>query len=109
MSTTTDTITWGSSYDLSAVAQDDAGDPITLDGTWSAACRVSKGRVGGEKLIDVPMSISGGAASCSIDTTGPEWKPGVYYYDIRLTDSDGNNYWASPVKLVLTNRNTPPS
>lgn len=109
MSTTTDTIIWGTPYDLSAVAQDDAGDPITMDGTWSAACRISKGRIGGEKLIDVSMSISEGAAVGSIETSGPEWAPGVYYYDIRLTDGDGTDYWTAPVKLVLTNRNTPPS
>lgn len=105
----TDEITWGESYDIAAQAGDAAGEPITMDGTWSAALRITRQLLGGETVVDLPMPIVDGAAQISLDTGEEGWAPGTYIYDTRLTDPDGYDYWSEPVKLVLRNRNTPPS
>lgn len=107
MATTTDEIIWGETYDISVSAQDTAGDPITLDGTWSAACRITEDRIGGDVIANPTMTIADGIATTTLDTGDEEWSHGIYYYDIRLTDSDGHDYWTSPVRLILANRNTP--
>ena len=103
----TDTITHGETYDIQATAQDAAGDAITLDGTWSAACRITKNKIDGIIILEPTMTIAAGTASTSIDTGDAEWSPGSYYYDIRITDSDGNDQWSEPVNLILESRNTP--
>lgn len=107
--TATDSIVWGETYDLSVAAKDADGVDITLDGTWSAACRITKDRVGGEVILNPAMTIADGVATCAIDTGGAEFEAGNYFYDVRLTDSAGNDYWSAPVKLTLNNRNTPSS
>jgi len=104
---TTDTITWGENYDISATAADADGVAIVIDGTWSAALRVTKTSVGGPIIAEPTMTIAAGAATCAIDTGDAPWKPGVFYYDIRFTDPDGNDFWSEQVELTLTNRNTP--
>jgi hypothetical protein len=53
------------------------------------------------------MTIAAGVATTTIDTGNAEFCYGTYYYDIRLTDADGHDYWTSPVRLILANRNTP--
>ena len=106
---TTDTITWGETYDISLAAQDADGVAITLDGTWSAACRFTKTDIGGEIIANPTMTIAAGVATCQIDTGDAEWSHGVFYYDIRLTDADGYDYWTEPVRLKILNRNAPTS
>lgn len=105
----TDTIFWGETYGLEATVSDANGDAITLDGTWSAACRVTKGEVGSSMFFEPTVSIVGGKVTGEIDTGAAIWRPGAYYYDVRVTDSDGNDIWSEPVELVLRTRNTPPS
>jgi len=105
----TDTIVWGETYDLSIAAQDANEDPITLDGTWSVACRITSGQVGGTLVLEPTLTIAAGVATGSIDTGDSEWSPGDYYYDVRLTDPDGDDYWTEPVHLKILNRNTPAS
>lgn len=34
----TDSITWGETYDIEVIVNDENGAPITLDGTYQAAC-----------------------------------------------------------------------
>jgi hypothetical protein len=102
----TDSITWGETYDISAQVKDAAGDPIALDETYQAACRVTR-QVGGPSIIDPAVTIAGGLVTASIDTGDEPWRAGTYYYDIRITDPDGHDYWSEPVKLTLRNRNTP--
>jgi hypothetical protein len=104
---TTDTITWGENYDISLSAKDADDVAIVLDETWSAACRITKFRVGGQLLVSPTMTIAAGVATATIDTGDDEWGPGEYVYDIRLTDPTGNDFWTEPVKLVLENRNSP--
>ena len=104
---TTDTITHGETYDIEVAAQDANNDPIVLDGTWSVACRITKGRVGGPVIAEPTLTIAAGVATGSIDTGDSPWTPGTYYYDIRLTDADGNDQWSEPQQLVLNARNTP--
>lgn len=103
----TDTIKWGENYDIAAAAQDANGDPITLDETWSAAIRVTLNEIGGPIILDSAMTIADGGATCSIDTGDSRWTAGTYFYDIRLTDADGNDQWSEAVRLTLENRNTP--
>jgi hypothetical protein len=107
MAITTDEIVWGETYDISISAQDTGGNSITLDGTWSAACRITEDHVGGDIVLNPTMTIAAGVATTSIDTGNAEFLSGVYYYDIRLTDAAGHDYWTSPVRLILANRNTP--
>lgn len=102
----TDSITWGETYDISVQVNDAEGAPIALDETYQAACRVTR-QVGGASILDPEVAIEGGLVTASIDTGDAPWRPGTYYYDIRITDPDGHDYWSEPVKLTLRNRNTP--
>ena len=106
---TTDTIVWGETYDISISCQESDETPITLDGTWSAACCFTSAKVGGTVIAEPTMTIAAGVATATIDTGDEEWAAGEYYYDVRLTDPDGNDYWTEPVKLRVLNRNTPAS
>jgi hypothetical protein len=106
---TSDSIKWGETYDISAAAADADGVAIPLDGTWSAAIRITRERVGGEVVAEPAMTIGGGVATCTLDTGDDGWRPGIHWYDIRLTDPDGNDYWSEAVKLTLENRNAPAS
>ena len=103
----TDTIKWGETYDIEATAQDVDGVAIAMDSTWQAAIRVTKRTVGGATLIEPTMTIAAGKATCTIDTGDAPWFVGVFWYDIRLTDPDGNDQWSEPVRLTLEDRNTP--
>ena len=102
----TDSITWGETYDIRVQTKDLSGDAIVMDETYQAACRVTR-QVGGESILDPAMVLDGGAFITSIDTGDAPWKPGTYFYDIRITDPEGNDYWSEPVRLTLRNRNTP--
>ena len=105
----TDTIVHGETYDISIQIQDENGDPVVIDNTWSVACRVTSLSMCGSTVAEPTMTIANGGASCSIDTGESNWYPGTFYYDIRLTDPDGNDYWTEPVQLTLLKRNTPSS
>lgn len=104
-----DTIKWGETYEINATVSDANGDAITLDGTWSAVCVVTKGGVGNKVFFEPAVSIVGGAVVGEIDTGAEIWAAGTYYYDVRVTDSDGNDIWSDPVQLELETRNSPPS
>lgn len=102
---TTDEITWGETYDMSVSAQDTEDGEVTLDETWSAACRITKDRVGGTLVLEPTMTIANGIASAEIDTGDSPFCAGTFWYDIRLTDASGNDFWTNPVRLILKNRN----
>lgn len=104
----TDSITWGETYDIEVSVNDENGDPITLDGTYQAACRIAK-TIGGAAIAEPPMTIADGKATATIDTGDAEYTARTYYYDVRITDPDGADYWSEPVKLTLVNRTTPAS
>ena len=104
-----DSIIHGETYDIAVQIQDANGAPITIDGTWQAACRITRQAVGGPTITEPTMTIVDGAAKCTLDTGDSQWSPTTYYYDIRLTDPDGNDYWTEPVRLTLQKRNTPSS
>ena len=107
---TTDKLTWGETYDISITPQDADGNPVEMDETWQAACRVCKGsRPGGQTFLEPTMTIADGVASCSLDTGDEGWSATAYTYDIRVTDPDGNDYWTETIQLVLEKRNTPAS
>lgn len=82
---------------------------MPIDGTWEAAIRVTSKSLGGAIVIDSPMTIADGAASIEIDTGDAPWEVGVFIYDIRLTNPDGDDQWSEIVELTLVNRNTPAS
>ena len=102
-----DTITWGETYDISVTVKDADGNAIVLDETYSAACRIVTKNHGGPLFAEPPMTIAGGAATASIDTGDRPWKAGVYFYDVRITDPAGNDFWSEYVRLTLNVRNTP--
>lgn len=104
-----DTIYWGETYEISIAAQDASEASIPLDNTWQAACAISSGRVGGPIVAEPTMTIAAGVATATIDTGEAEWSAGEFYYDIRITNPDGEDFWTDPVKLRILNRNTPAS
>lgn len=105
----TDTIKLGETYDITLSAKDADDVAIVLDGTWAAACRITRGKIDGETVAEPAMTIAAGVATTTLDTGGSEWTHGEYYYDVRLTDADGNDFWTDPVKLKILNRNAPAS
>jgi hypothetical protein len=104
----TDTIVHGETYAISVTAKDPDGVAMTLEGGWTAACRVCSGKVGGATVVDVTMTIAAGVASGSFDS-GAELAVGKYYMDVRITDPAGNDYWSAPCELKVSARNTPAS
>lgn len=102
----TDTIYWGEAYDISASGQDAQGAATPV---VSGHVRITKDKIGGKQVFSSEMTIAAGVATITIDTRGDAWGPGVYYYDCRLTDTDGYDQWTDPVQLVLENRNALPS
>ena len=105
---TTDTIPYGETYSFSVSATDENGDAISLDGIYTAAVRIRRGGIDGPVIIDLALDLTDGASN-SIDTGDDPWTAGTYYYDIRFTDGDGNDFWSPPVRLVLSPRVTPAS
>ena len=106
---TKDTIKLGETYGISATAKDKDGAALVMDGTWAAACRIIA-KAGGATIMDeVAMTIADGAASLKIDTGDSPWVAGVYLYDVRLTDPDGNDSWTDEVQLTLKTTITPKS
>lgn len=106
---TTDSIKWGETYDLSVSAQDENGDAVTIDETWSAACRFVSSADTATTIFQGDMTIADNAASISIDTGEAPWKAGTFFYDVRFTDPDGNDYWTESIRLTLHTRQTPAS
>ena len=102
----TDTIVYGETYDINLTAQDSEGQDIVLDSDWSAAIRFTDCPNWTTTLLEDSMVISDGVATSTYDTGEDPWKAGILYYDIRLTDVDGNDYWTEPVKLIIKNRIT---
>ena len=95
----------GETFSFSAEFQDLDGNPVSVDETWSFGLRICKGGIGGETFVDVPVALTDGTLSGTYDTEDME--EGVYYYDIRATDPDGNDEWSEPVKLTIDPTNTP--
>jgi hypothetical protein len=109
MSLLTDTIVHGETYDIAVQAKDINGDPIVMDGTWSAATRITKGAIGGEIIAEPAMAIVDGLATYTLDTGESIWESTTYFYDVRLTNPDGDDFWTAKIRLTLTPRNTPSS
>jgi hypothetical protein len=107
MAITTNEIVWGESYKISVSAQNPNGDAISINGSWGAACRITKDYIGGDVILNATMTIADNVASTVLDTGNDEFSYGVYYYDVRLTDEGGHDYWTEPVRLILANRNSP--
>ena len=105
----TDTIIHGETYTLTCSASDADGAAVTLDGTWTAACRVCSGKVGGTTVVDVTMTIAAGVATGTLDTEAELEAGKKYYLDVRFTDAAANDYWSAPWVLKVSARNTPAS
>lgn len=103
---TTDTIKQGETYNWSISAKDENGNPIVIPGTWTAVLRVTKAHIDGPTVITLNLNLTPGASN-AVDTE--DWKPGIYFYDVRFTDNTGNDFWSDPVKLVVEARNAPAS
>lgn len=104
-----DIIKLGETHVIATDAEDEVGARIVMDGTWSAACRIIA-KVGGTTLLDeVAMPIVSGGARLEIDTGDAPWVEGVYLYDVRLTDPDGNDWWTDTAQLTLKSPITPKS
>ena len=101
----TERIKRGETFSFSAEFEDVDGVAVSVDNTWSVALRICKEGVGGEVAAEPTITIANGAASGSFDTDTLE--PGVYFYDIRVTDPDGNDEWSEPIKLITEKTSTP--
>ena len=95
----------GETFSFAAEFQDVDGNPVAVDETWSFGLRICKGGIGGETHVDVPVTLTDGSLSGTYDTE--DMDEGVYYYDIRCTDPDGNDEWSDTVKLTIDPTNTP--
>ena len=104
-----DQIRWGESYDLSITAQDADGNAIALDETWSGKYRVLTGNGSGTEIEAGALAIADGVATATIDTGAGQWIPGIYYYDVRLTDPDGYEYPSETVRLRVVATQTEPN
>lgn len=102
----TRTITHGATYPVRSYGRN-AGVDVPVDGTWTAAMRVSTEKISGPIFVDVPLTLVNGAFVAAIDTSLPPWKPGVYYYDIRITPPGTPPKWSEGVKLTLKPKNSP--
>lgn len=101
----TTTIKQGEPYDISVQAKDGAGDPIVLDGDWTAAIRFVIDRIGCAEKEAAPMVIAAGLATYSVDTE--TWATGRYVWDVRLTNVvDTEDFWTDPVTLIIEPRIT---
>jgi hypothetical protein len=100
-------IKWGE-VERITVRVTEAGEEVVLDETWAAACRVVRDK---DQCVfaDIPMTIADGVATGSIDTRGDEYSPGLYIYDVRLTDPNGDDFWTEQTRLTLSGRKTPAS
>jgi hypothetical protein len=101
----TDRIKQGETFGISIELKDTDGEVIAVDETWSFGCRICKDATGGETIADVAISLVDGIPVGSYNTDLIE--PGLYFYDTRATDSDGNDYWSCPVRLIIEQTNTP--
>lgn len=104
-----DQLRWGESCDLSITAQDADGNVITLDETWSGKYRVLTGNGSGTEIEAGALVIANGVATATIDTGAVGWAPGIYYYDVRLTDADGYEYPSETVRLRVVATQTEPN
>ena len=100
----------GETHHIQVQPEDENGNLIVMDETWSAACRVTTSCVGGTFFADVPMVIEDGMAKGEIDTGESPWQTGSYFYDVRITDpSADDDFWTDPTNLIVGTRNSPPS
>lgn len=105
----TDQVRWGENYDISVTAQNADGDQITLDETWSGKYRVLNQNGAGTKIEAGPLVIADGVATATIDTGEVGWSPGIYFWDVRLTDADGYEYPSETVRLTVVATQTEPN
>ena len=105
----TDRIYLGETYTISASGQDENGAAFAIPGTWEVKARIMADTYNGDVVADLTLAIANGVASVSMDTGNSPFAAGIYFYDIRITDADGNDFWSDMVKLVITTRITPQS
>jgi len=101
----TERIKRGEVFALSLEFKDADGEVIAVNETWSFACRICKEYVKGETAADVPISLVDGIPVGSYQTDDLE--EGLYFYDVKATDPDANDYWSCPVRLIIEPTNTP--
>ena len=99
-------IAWGETYRREIEVRDETNEIIPMDATWSAACLFTRDFLKGEEVVSLVIDVSGGTGWIEVDTRDPEWRPGVYVYDVRVTDPDGNDNWSGENRLILKRRNT---
>jgi hypothetical protein len=100
---------YGKKFTISAIGQLQSVDVDMSN--FSAYYKITKGKLNGQVLAEGPMDYVADTNRFEkeIDTSGANWEVGIYYYDIRITDDNDNDYWSEPVKLTLQDRNSPPN
>ena len=105
-----DKISYGETYDLSVSVCDSDGNAVTLDETYSAKYRFTDSReLGGTEIAAGDMVIADGVATASIDTGNTPWTAGIYFYDVRITDEEENEYVSEVIQLVISATQTLPA
>lgn len=83
-------IPYGNGHDIVIVVKRD-GQPVDITG-WKVL--FSAGRLDGfnviEKTITVHTNPTEGETAIAIDASETQITPGVYFYDIKTVDADGN-------------------
>ena len=100
-----DTITKGESYDISVVAKDVDGALTDTTG-MTGAIAIRSGSLTGEIIYSSALTLTDGAFVDAIDTGDAAFVAGTHIYDIRLTDSGGNDYFSLPVQLIINASST---
>lgn len=104
-----DFIKLGETYTISADGLDEAGLPFLIPSDWEIRALMRSGSFDGPIVADLPLPIVDGIARVSIDTGNAPFAVGIYFYDVRCTDADGNDFWNDIVKLTINTRLTQPS
>lgn len=116
-----DSIKWGKLLTRRIAGQDADGAYFAITAEWAGAWRIVTQLPEGGDLPDGgdlddgaqiaagALDIADGLASFTVDTSAAGWAPGHYYYDVRLTDPDGVDWWSDIVHLELLPRITAPS
>ena len=98
-----DEIKQGEIIHLEAEPLDADGNPVVIGTGWSAAFGVSRVTNGGQRVLTGEMAIADGKATGELDTD--TLFVGDYFYDIRFTSPEGENYFSDPVHLAVGPRN----
>lgn len=103
-----DEISYGETYEVVAQFGETDEDPIVMDETYSIKYRFLTRNGGGTEIAAGTIPIADGVGSIEIDTGDEPWEPGCVFFDIRITDPDGDEHVSETVQLTILKTQTVP-